>query len=314
MASNNLDKETTDVIKYFAEQIRDDKTIKSSHWERELSSYSLEEAILGKEFGYGRNVKRRKLSSAMHSVGVYWLQRRLGISADSNLWTAAKENCRIQGRAFDIDVWRHIHTLSFLLDGLDSASIFRGAVIGDGQANFSSLFFTAFPSAIVLFNVNLPEVLINEYLQLKKLNKNSGFELVTLPNYLKDRYASTKRLIVFCTPEQFTTNFKESIDLYVNIASFQEMRLEMIQKYFESMRTSTGKGFVYTCNRVSKTLPGGEVIRFDGFPFVPSDVDLVAAEPCLWQKELYTLKYPFIRPYDGESLHRLTRLNLNQDV
>jgi hypothetical protein len=132
---------------------------------------------------------------------------------------------------------------------------------------------------------------------------------MTVRDFNTSSFSKQDRIIIFCTPQEFEkiANFK--IDLFVNIASLGEMTISWIEYYFRLMRLSSGNKIFYNCNREEKILPGGEVTRFNLYPYQKSDVDLVAQEECPWHQELYSLKPPFIRKYDGKILHRLTRLS-----
>ena len=48
---------------------------------------------------------------------------------------------------------------------------------------------------------------------------------------------------------------KNKIDLFINIASFQEMEPDILSNYFEII--SSNKSILYHCNRHAKTLSEG---------------------------------------------------------
>ena len=64
----------------------------------------------------------------------------------------------------------------------------------------------------------------------------------------------------------------DNVDLFLNIASMQEMDSIIIQKYFELINQQrTSKTYFYCCNRVSKMLPDGSFSNFEDYNWRPSD-------------------------------------------
>ena len=110
----------------------------------------------------------------------------------------------------------------------------------------------------------------------------------------------------------------------VNIASMQEMNQAAIDKCFRFLRHNlTTDHLFYCCNRQEKKMPGGEISRFDAYPWKRNDRHLVD-ELCPWH--LYYLsvgrekngpaafnkRTPLINYFEGPHRHRLTVLELEQ--
>tara|TARA_B100001057_G_C22692461_1_gene888339 strand:+ start:117 stop:980 length:864 start_codon:yes stop_codon:yes gene_type:complete len=169
-------------------------------------------------------------------------------------------------------------------------------IIGDGKLNGVLGAYLTFPEA-KFFSVNLPEVLINDYIILDKTNislKNS-VEVVEGENFK----SKEKLTLIQSNKKDYLLN--KDIDLFINIASFQEMTITEIEKYFNIIKNNKSK--LYCCNREYKKLSGGEELYFDNYPF--SDAKKIFWENCPWHQHWYSLRPPFVNKYDGNIKHCL---------
>ena len=98
-----------------------------------------------------------------------------------------------------------------------------------------------------------------------------------------------------------------SADVFINIASMQEMDPHIIQKYFQMIRHQPQETYFYCCNRVQKTLPDGTITRFFEYGWEPEDAILVD-ELCPWHQEAPMNRPPFKYRFDGPTHHRLIKL------
>ena len=118
---------------------------------------------------------------------------------------------------------------------------------------------------------------------------------------------STSQL-VFIEAENYSLLENLEVDLFINIASMQEMNPEVIDKYFKYMRSSKKSPcYFYCCNRLEKELPDGSIIKFINYPWKNND-DVLIDELCPWYKKYPSLKPPFFRKYDGPIQHRLIKI------
>jgi hypothetical protein len=188
-------------------------------------------------------------------------------------------------RHIDNDTIRHIFTFEKLKKYVNPKSI---CIIGDGKINGVLGAHLTFPLARI-FSVNLSEVLINDYIILDKIDifKKS----VTL---VEDINFSKKKELLTLVPSNFK-NFllNKDIELFINIASFQEINKNEIDNYFEIIKNNKSK--LYCCNREYKKLPDGEELYFDKYPF--SNYKKIFYEDCPWHQKFYSLRPPFIRYY-----------------
>ena len=196
-------------------------------------------------------------------------------------------------RKIDLDTIKHIFTFEKIQNYLQPKKI---CIIGDGKINGILGAYLQFPNAKI-YSINLSEVLINDYIILKKTNidlKNQ-VELVDSISFREEK----KLTLIPSNLKNFL--LKKNIDLFINIASFQEMTVNEIQSYFEII--SQNKAKLYCCNREYKKLYGGEEIFFDKYPF--SNSKILFWENCPWYKKWYSIRPPFIHDYEGIVKHCL---------
>ena len=196
-------------------------------------------------------------------------------------------------RFIDIDTIRHILTFEKLKNYVNPKSI---CIIGDGKINGLLGAYLTFPQAII-YSVNLAEVLINDNLILEKTDCKLK-DLVVLAensNYSKN----DKIFLIPSSNKSFLMN--KNIELFINIASFQEMTTNEINQYFEIIKNNKSK--LYCCNREYKKLPDGEELYFNKYPF--SNSKKIFWENCPWHQKFYSLKPPFIYSYEGNIKHCL---------
>ncbi|MBV9462963.1 MAG: hypothetical protein JO317_01935, partial [Verrucomicrobiae bacterium] len=116
------------------------------------------------------------------------------------------------------------------------------------------------------------------------------------------------------------------VDMFVNVASMQEMNPDQVAGYFDFFRSvAASENLFYCCNRVEKVLPDREVSRFMEYPWEPRD-EIVFDERCAFQDyflnlrtlprgpRIAGLRVPFVNTYDGPSWHRLARLTRKERI
>jgi hypothetical protein len=95
-------------------------------------------------------------------------------------------------------------------------------------------------------------------------------------------------------------------DLFINIASMQEMNFDQINQYFEIIKNQELGTYFYCCNRESKELPDGSVINFRDYPWESLEIELL--EYCRWHQEFPMNRPPFKGKFDGPTLHSISRV------
>jgi len=115
--------------------------------------------------------------------------------------------------------------------------------------------------------------------------------------------------LIFIEAENYSLLKNLQADLFINIASMQEMDPKTIKKYFEYMRMNQrSPRYFYCCNRIRKELPDGTVTEFMKFPWNENDTILLD-EICPWYQKYPSSKPPFWRSFDGPIHHRLIKMN-----
>lgn len=151
--------------------------------------------------------------------------------------------------------------------------------VGPGSGNLASLILHYFPDAKVTL-VDLPETMQLSFFYLRSLFPN---RLHLLPNELSIPGAKGANC-TFLTPAQLGVLSDTSIDLAVNIHSFQEMLYPQIDAYFSTFdRVLAHGGHSLIVNRAEKSptpmevsSDGSDCIRFGEYPW-----------PTSWRDRLY---------------------------
>jgi len=209
---------------------------------------------------------------------------------------AAKEIALRSGRLFSFDCVKQIlsfHRISKLIGEVQTV-----CVIGDGYGFFSSFIKLICPHTKVI-SVNLGRTLFFDVLFSQKCLPEHT------PLLLKEK--SDLLDLTFIEAENYHLLEGLPIDLFINIASMQEMDQAVIENYFRYMRSSSQTlCYFYSCNRLEKRLPDGALIKFMEYPW--QDSVILLDEVCPWYQRYPSSKPPFWLSLDGVIQHRLARL------
>lgn len=222
---------------------------------------------------------------------------------------------RLTSRAVDLTMLRQALTLAHIETSLDLArdSTRTWVIIGDGLGLLASLVLLREPAARVIV-VNLDKNLLADLTYLRRV---LGADFDARTRFIRDG----KDIVNFGDfsdpqPRLFALRARDAsllkgvpADIFVNVASMQEMLAKDVYTYFEAMRTvaETREVFFYCCNREEKRHPDGSVIRFSGYGWQDDD-EIIADGPCPWHQRHYTLVPPRYLPYDGPIVHRLAKI------
>ncbi len=287
--------------------LQESSKAKSSHWHfhTQSSELSSDYRISGIN-GFSNRTRRFPGSYLLHRRNLKKLFPWAKKLIESKSFHAAKEICHLQRREVDSCVLRHVFTFD-LLEKYSEISLRKVCVIGDGQANFVSIALSKNFSE-KLISVNLTEVLLSDLDLIEKLDSvkadevSFGRTFKEVQEFLHDD--SKKLLLISAHNAEALTN--SDIDLFVNIASFQEMNQDLIGNYFEIIESNNA--YLYCCNRIEKKLYGGELNQFSDYPWGVAKTLL--DESCKWHQEFYSLRSPLLYkkiPFDGEVWHRLVK-------
>ena len=99
-----------------------------------------------------------------------------------------------------------------------------------------------------------------------------------------------KKLILI--PSHLKKNLlNKQIDLFVNIASFQEMTTNEVENYFEIIKSNNS--LFYCCNREYKKLDSGEELYCENYPW--GEAKFYFNENCPWHQKYYCSKFKKVR-------------------
>ena len=174
-------------------------------------------------------------------------------------------------------------------------------IIGDGYGFFSGLV-KHFKPDIQTICVNLGRTLLFDVLSMEKTFPDETPILLLNGNDSASEYN-----LIFIEAENCELLKTLRINLFVNIASMQEMNPPVIEKYFDYMRASSAKlRYFYCCNRLSKHLPDGTLVEFMQYPWKKEDIVLID-EICPWYQRYPISTPPFWQAFDGVIQHRLIK-------
>jgi hypothetical protein len=199
------------------------------------------------------------------------------------------------GQIFSNDVTRCAFTVDYLEKNIGDLNSKAITIIGDGYGRLGCLIKLLFPKSRIIY-INLGRTLLFDYYYSFKVFPKLQHKLVkNLNNFTVDfNYIEA----------EFYKEFEIKSDIFVNIASMQEMNLEQINDYFILIKENPNQLF-YCCNRLSKKLPDNSVINFLEYPW--QGFEIIKDELCPWYQKFPSLKPPFVRKYDGPIQHRIAR-------
>ena len=291
-------KNNTKAINFLVDNIKHTDLNKSSHWNEYLVDESnyLDEF---ESFGFGTFNKKSLIKDIAYNILRKIVFGKKVFKTDT--YFKYKSIFDKIDRYIDVDTIRHIFTYEKISQYLKPKTI---CIIGDGKINGILGAHLTFPLAKI-YSVNLSEVLINDLVILNRLTIEikKSTEVVTNKNFI-----SSEKLLTL-VPSNFKSFLKnKNIDLFINIASFQEMNQKEINNYFEIIQNN--KSMLYCCNREYKKLFGGEELYFEKYPF--SNSKRIFWEDCPWYQKFYSLKPFFIHRYNDKIKHCLVDFSKEQ--
>ena len=299
----------SNIIDKVAKTIEDKEHTQSSHWKKYHSNFQYSNGSFSGLEGFGthnpplKGFKKIIYNTLLKRYTRHHYNRQFLKNIKSN----ALSIVNTQRRAFDLDVLRHCLTIDFLnhhkILGKDKTVV----VIGDGWGIMSTLLLKMkLVKRLILINLNktllvdliylktiLPEIIENSVLLEKKedISKLGGEKLIAIR---ADNYELIKNL---------------SKDVVINIASFQEINIDVVNNYLNYIESNDKEVILYHCNRISKELPDGQISSINGYIF-KKKMKYIIDEECPWHIDFISKKPPFVFKYDGKTQHQLIKLNL----
>ena len=185
-------------------------------------------------------------------------------------------------------------TIDFLERNISNLESKRFCLIGDGYGRFGSILKSIYPNCSVIY-INLGRTLVFDYYYTSKVFPNSNHQL----NRTQDKFSDD---FTYIEAERYR-EFKLEAEIFINIASMQEMDMKTINEYFSLIKSQPQSVYFYCANRISKKLPDGSIINFNEYPW--SGMKVLIDELCPWHQKFPSIKPPFVRKFDGPVQHRL---------
>ena len=293
--TNSFSEETSSHWKKYGEKQSIKQGHKSRNWKKTTSegiNPLTELEIKGEGFG---DFKKLNFINLISSVPIY-------VYCSIRLWPKLKVNtllktliyCLKSRQIFGYDVTRMALTIEFLernIGNLDSKSF---CLIGDGYGRFGSILKSIFPNCKVIY-INLGRTLIFDYYYTSKVFPKSDHLVIRTQSELSDDFS-------YIEAERYR-EIKIEAEIFINIASMQEMNMKTINDYFSLFKSQSHPIYFYCANRIAKKLPDGSVINFNEYPW--NGMKVLVDELCPWHQNFPSIKPPFVRKFDGPVQHRL---------
>tara|TARA_X000001388_G_C2229183_1_gene122420 strand:- start:1948 stop:2625 length:678 start_codon:yes stop_codon:yes gene_type:complete len=215
------------------------------------------------------------------------------------------------GFSQSVDSYKQITSYSKVMEVLKDKKYFEDhqkkcvCIIGDGYGFLTSFIHLIDPQTKIIC-INLGRTLFFDVFYSSKNFSDTNTILLDCEKNKRDFLDNAN--IVFIEAENYKLLENLPIDLFINIASMQEMNPDIINNYFKFMRKSSSSScFFYCCNRQYKELPDGTEIVFANYPWAEKDI-ILFDELCPWYQKSPSLRPPFYHKYDGPIQHRLVKL------
>jgi hypothetical protein len=276
-------------------------TVTSSHWRKYGKFQKVNKidnifSMSGSGFGEFRH---KKLLSILIGIPTQIFLLKMLFGCNEKTLEAAKKISKFTNRIFTYDLARMGLSLDFINKYTDYSYPKNIVIIGDGYGSLGTLYKEIYPKARITY-INLGRTLIFDayysgcafpYLSHKLISSNSD-TLCKDFNYVE---------------AESVNKFKIEGDLFINIASMQEMNIEVITDYFKMMREQNKDTLFYCCNRIEKILPDGIVTKFIEYGWKEDD-EIIVDEICPWHQRAPKGRPPFVYKFDGPTQHRLVKV------
>jgi len=290
----------------------------SSHWKEYSKKISVKSVVRKgtedfdlKGYGFGENQDRNIISRIFSFFNEFVNLKTLHMAGLKKDIVQAKKLIKRMGLVFSQDAFRQVCSLNFIREKLKPVITPRKIlIIGDGYGILSGLLHNEYPDACI-YMIDLGPMLFFQSFYLNKLYPGTTQNIV-------DGSTTGNAVFNFCSADDIGNLADQQFDLAINIASMQEMDMQIVEKYFNLIRSCKTK-FFYCCNRIEKKMPGGEISKFMEYPWKNSDHHVVD-ELCPWHQwflgyggsknVIYRgIKIPFVYRYDGPHWHRLSLIS-----
>ena len=245
--------------------------------------------------------KRNSVFNSIKNIRVSFFVSNLLKNCDKDIIEATKFIAKKSSRLFSYDLARMALTINLLRQKISNLEKRKFCIIGDGYGALGCLIKKLLPNSKII-SINLGKTLFFDAYYSQMIFPNAEHTL-----FIKNNNNSLSKDFTYIEAENFD---HVDADIFINIASMQEMNNEDINLYFHTIRNQDSETWFYCCNRISKELPDGKVINFDEYPWIEED-KIILDELCPWYQEYPTNRPPFVLKFPPVN-HRLVKVGLKK--
>ncbi len=296
-------------------------SVTSSYWEEYGARQKISYARIGQKLKASNNQKKQLLELDMRQIeikeGSFGDFRKLNLLnlilsipiflyLLFHLWPKLKYKTLFKTIVYSIkarqcfrhDITRMALTSDFLNQRIKNFNTKSVTIIGDGYGRLGCILKSQFPLMQINY-INLGRNLLLDLYYTKKVFPKYSHILINDNSQFSPDFN-------YIEAEKFK-NFDILSDVFINIASMQEMDPRQIRDYFNLIKAQNKGTLFYCCNRISKTLPDGTIINFAEYPW--GGFETLLDEICQWHQKYPSSRFPFVRNFDGPTQHRLVKVS-----
>lgn len=278
----------------------------SSHWEKfgrgQIAEYIDHSCLSIEGLGFGDYENSKNLRIKDHVINILPT-----IASKITSYTLPKHFRRVvmnvtkkTDRVVNQDFIRLAKSAESILHHIDTHESKRILIIGDGWGTLGCLLKELNPH-LTIVQVNLGRSLLFDLAFSSKALRKYEHRLIS--NFSEILVGGFSYL-----PAEELTLENASIDLFISIESFQEMNIEIVNEYLNLIRSQSVISFLYSANRLSKTLPDGSVIRKKDYGWNLHDEVIFEKTPW-WLNWGIRRRPPFLFRMDGAIEETLVKIS-----
>jgi len=270
--------------------------VTSSHWEKFGRSQKAEFiddsclSIQGLGFGDYENSKNLRFRDHIKSIFTTVASKLTIYVLPKRFRRIVKNLAEGTDRVVNQDFIRLAKSAESIVQHIETNKSKRALIIGDGWGTLGCILKELRPE-LQIIQVNLGRSLLFDLAFSSKALNNCEHRLI---------YSFSEILFqdfVYMPAEEISLE-NANIDLFIAIESFQEMDIEIVNEYFKLIRGQEVISYLYSANRLSKTLPDGSVIRKKDYGWSFQDKVIFERTPW-WLNWGIRRRPPFLFRMDG---------------
>ncbi len=274
----------------------------SSHW-RKYGEFQTVKKVNGtyqiEGIGFGDFVTDSGLIRKLKNIPTQLFLKNMLRGCDPNILQHAKRIANHMKRIFSFDVARMALTAQLLNKYIGDLNNKVIVIIGDGYGTLGILLKSLYPQSQIV-QINLGRTLMFDVFYSLQCFQGLAHKLLSIADM------SLSKDFSYIEAEK-VAGINVRGDLFINIASMQEMNPDAIVNYFQIIRSQPTQTFFYCLNRVAKLLPDGTITKFADYDWRNEDKVLLD-ELCPWHQRAPKNRPPFSYSFDGPIWHRLIQI------